>query len=342
MELARGVHGAQRRCGGVALTPPIEPMLAEARRELPPDGSLPGGLVMEAKSDGFRALLFARPDGVLVQSRQGADLTSAFPDIAAAAAGLDLVLDGELVVPAHGRLDFGELQRRARRRGRSAVQAAVEFPAYLIVFDILEADGVELLARPYRHRRAVLEERFARGDLTAPFTLCPHTTDRAVGQEWLDPAWGAAGVEGVVVKGLNQPYLPGKRAWVKVRSYVSSEAVLAGITGSFALPRTMLLGRYDTAGGLRLIARTTPLRTAERRAIAQRVSPGGPDHPWHGRRFTASWGARGGLEFHPVRPELVVEFVADTAVDAGRYRHPVRYHRLRDDLAPDQVPPFES
>ncbi|MFE6993553.1 ATP-dependent DNA ligase, partial [Streptomyces pharetrae] len=101
----------------MALTPPIEPMLAEARRELPPEGALPGGLVMEVKSDGFRALLFPRPDGVLVQSRQGADLTPAFPDIAAAVAGLDLVLDGELVVPAHGRLEFGELQRRGAAPG---------------------------------------------------------------------------------------------------------------------------------------------------------------------------------------------------------------------------------
>ncbi|WP_318275390.1 ATP-dependent DNA ligase [Streptomyces pharetrae] len=324
------------------LTPPIEPMLAEARRELPPDGALPGGLVMEAKSDGFRALLFARPDGVLVQSRQGADLTPAFPDIAAAGAGLDLVLDGELVVPAHGRLDFGELQRRARRRGRSAAQAAAEAPAYLIVFDIMEADGTELLARPYRHRRAVLEERFARGDLTAPFTLCPNTIDRAVAQEWLDPAWGAAGIEGVMVKGLDQPYLPGKRAWIKVRSHVTAEAVLAGFTGSFASPQTLLLGRYDTAGTLRLVARTAPLRTADRREIAGRLGPGGPDHPWHGRRFSAGWGTRGELEFHPVRPELVVEFIADTAVDAGRYRHPVRYLRLRDDLTLDRVPPFDA
>ncbi|MER5297648.1 ATP-dependent DNA ligase, partial [Streptomyces pharetrae] len=103
-------------------------------------------------------------------------------------------------------------------------------PAYLIVFDVLEADGTELLDRPYRHRRAVLEERFARGDLTAPFTLCPNTTDRATAQEWLDSAWGATGIEGVMVKGLDQPYLPGKRAWIKVRSHITTEALLAGIT----------------------------------------------------------------------------------------------------------------
>ncbi|MER5297649.1 hypothetical protein ABT382_37480 [Streptomyces pharetrae] len=46
------------------------------------------------------------------------------------------------------------------------------------------------------------------------------------------------------------------------------------------------------------------------------------------------------MEFHSVRPELVVEFIADTSVDAGRYRHPVRYLRLRNDLTPDQTPPF--
>jgi hypothetical protein len=41
-----------------------------------------------------------------------------------------------------------------------------------------------------------------------------------------------------------------------------------------------------------------------------------------------------------VRPDLVAEFVADTAVDDGVYRHPVRFLRLRDDLAVRQIPPF--
>ncbi|OSZ57664.1 hypothetical protein OQI_26050 [Streptomyces pharetrae CZA14] len=115
--------------------------------------------------------------------------------------------------------------------------------------------------------------------------------------------------------------------------------MLAGITGSLASPQTLLLGRYDTAGRLCLVARTTPLCTADRREIAGRISAGGPDHPWHGRRFSVGWGTRGELEFHPVRPELVVEFIADTAVEAGR-RHPVRYLRLREDLTPGQASPF--
>jgi ATP-dependent DNA ligase len=127
-------------------------------------------------------------------------------------------INGELVVPHEGRLHFGELQRRARRRGRGAVQAAAERPAYLIVFDVLEAGGTELLARPYRERRAILEDLFAREVLAAPFTLCPATGDRATALDWLDPAWGTVGIEGVVIKGGGQPYLPGRRAWIKVRN----------------------------------------------------------------------------------------------------------------------------
>ncbi|MFB8128631.1 hypothetical protein [Streptomyces mirabilis] len=89
-----------------------------------------------------------------------------------------------------------------------------------------------------------------------------------------------------------------------------------------------------------MIARTTALPTVVRRELARRLHPADPDHPWHGRRFSASWGTRGELEYHPVRLDLVAEFVADTAVDDGAYRHPVRFLRLRDDLTVQQVPPF--
>ncbi|MFM9540079.1 ATP-dependent DNA ligase [Streptomyces turgidiscabies] len=328
----------------MALTPPFEPMLAEARRVLPPDGTLPGGWIAEQKADGFRAILFARPGHVLIQSRRGASLTPAFPDIAAAAAGLvgvgqSLVLDGELVVPHGGRLDFNELQHRARRRGVNAARAAESRPAYLIVFDVLEASGTEQLTRPYRERRAVLEDLFAHNVLGAPFTLCPNTLDRATAQDWLDPAWGTAGIEGAVLKGLEQPYLPGKRAWIKVRARMTAEAVIGAATGSPHHPLTLLLGRYNAAGDLRLVARTTPLNTSVRRDLGRQLAPSGSEHPWHGRHFSAGWGTREQLEYHPVRPDLVAEFVADTTIDAGgRYRHPVRFGRVREDLTPDQLP----
>ncbi|MEV8548302.1 ATP-dependent DNA ligase [Streptomyces glaucescens] len=328
----------------MALSPPLQPMLADARPALPRDAALPGGLAYEQKPDGYRALLFAGPGRTHLQSRNGADLTSAFPEITAAGRALagPFVLDGELVVAHNGRLHFGELQRRARRRGAGARTAAAERPANLIVFDVLDTADGSLLDRPYRERRALLEELFADGVLAAPFALCPATTDRATAEDWLDPAWGAAGIEGVVVKGLAQRYEPGHRGWLKVRTRATTEAVVASVTGPISRPSTLLLGRFDHIGRLHYVARTAPLARAARQELGQRLEPGGEGHPWWGRRFSAGWGTREMLEHRPVVPNLVVEIVADTAVDEGRFRHPVRYVRVRDDMEPAQAPWFDD
>ncbi|MEU2264948.1 ATP-dependent DNA ligase [Streptomyces olindensis] len=325
----------------MALTPPVQPMLAEARSEVPPARALPGGLAFEQKPDGYRALLFAGPGRAYLQSRRGADLGAAFIEIAAAGRALSvpLVLDGELVVAQEGRLDFGQLQQRSRRRGAGARLAARETPAHLIVFDVLDTADGPLLDEPYRARRALLETLFADGVLAAPFVLCPATTDRAIADDWLDPAWGAAGIEGVVVKGLSQKYQPGRRGWIKVRARASAEAVVAAVTGRVTAPSTLLLGRYDSHGRLRFIARTVPLSATARREVGGLLYPGDDTHPWEGVRFSAAWGTREAIDHRPVQPDVVVEFAGDTAIDAGRYRHPVRYLRVRDDVSPDQLPP---
>lgn len=60
-----------------------------------------------------------------------------------------------------------------------------------------------------------------------------------------------------------------------------------------------------------------------------------------GRTFTAGWGSRDVLEVTLVDPQLVVEVAVDVARDAaGRWRHPVRLHRVRVELHPMQVPEF--
>ena len=85
-------------------------MLARAA-ERPPEGrALRGGVVYEPKWDGYRALVFVTDNGVRIQSRRGAELTRAFPDVAAAArrqVPAGIVLDGELVVWGRDGLDFG-------------------------------------------------------------------------------------------------------------------------------------------------------------------------------------------------------------------------------------------
>jgi ATP-dependent DNA ligase len=97
-------------------------------------------------------------------------------------------LDGKLVVWTGDQMSFEALQRRAASTGARAERLAEQMPAHFIAFDVLQVDGEEQLRVPYCERRARLEELFAEGELAAPWTLCPMTTEAATGQEWLT-AW---------------------------------------------------------------------------------------------------------------------------------------------------------
>ncbi|MFE1787947.1 hypothetical protein ACFW7J_06035, partial [Streptomyces sp. NPDC059525] len=57
------------------------------------------------------------------------------------------------------------------RLGRGRV--AGEFRA----FDVVRLSGTDATAWPYRQRRAALESVFAERRLTAPWMLCPSTTE---------------------------------------------------------------------------------------------------------------------------------------------------------------------
>ncbi|MFC8125436.1 ATP-dependent DNA ligase [Streptomyces sp. NPDC057302] len=331
----------------MVLRPPVEPMLAQAREALPSPGALPGDLVFQPKWDGFRSVIFtpdSSPGLVLLQSRRGAFLQDRFPDLVRAAAHLPdgWVLDCELIVTDQGAMSFEGLQRRAAARGRTAARLADILPAHAVVFDVLQADGQELLTTPYAERRARIEGLFSACQLAAPWTLCPETTDTALAREWFTTWTDVPGIEGLVVRGSRQRYLPGARALIKVRRRDSAEAIIGAITGTPDHPRGLVLGRFDEAGVLRAVGRSTPLRGDASRRVAARLTPAGQGrgHPWEGVRFTASWGSRTPLDVVLVEPELVAEIEVDTAQERGAWRHPVRLARLRPDISTGDVPPF--
>ncbi|MFD3612165.1 ATP-dependent DNA ligase [Streptomyces atroolivaceus] len=331
----------------MVLRPPVEPMLAQSRETIPLPGAMSGGMLIDPKFDGFRCLLFTPvEDGqpVVLQTRRGAMYQARFPDLVAAAGQLPrgLVLDGELAVLEEGQLSFTALQRRATAVRQARVLAAA-LPAHFIAFDILQADGRELLDEPLWRRREVLEALFADHRLTPPWTLCPSTTDLAVVQEWPAEWTDVPGVEGVVVKSRAGRYRPGVRgSWYKVRRRATTEAVLGGITGSLPRPQVLLLGRFDMSGRLRLVGKTVPLKPAAANEVAGQLTAADTDHPWTGVRFSARWGSRERLDPVLVEPRRVAEIRGDTAQDAGVWRHPVRYVRLRQDMTATDVPTFEG
>ncbi|MFF5011514.1 ATP-dependent DNA ligase [Streptomyces phaeochromogenes] len=252
-------------------------------------------------------------------------------------------INGKLIVwDACGRLAFEQLQNRLHRRGPAALQAAAQQSAHFVAFHVLRLAGTTTLTWPYQRRRAGLEELFREHQLTAPWALCPSTTDPDTVHEWLT-SWTAAGLEGVVFKRLDSPYRPSARGWLKYRVRETTEAIVGAVTGPATAPRTLLLGGYDTAGHFRYTGRTTTLPQAAGRTVAGLLTPAGAGHPWTGWSFSAGWGSPETLDVALVRPELVVEVAVDVARDAsGQWRHPTRWHRTRPDLSPTDVTLFNS
>ncbi|MFF8280714.1 hypothetical protein ACF05T_32405 [Streptomyces lateritius] len=169
------------------------------------------------------------------------------------------------------------------------------------------------------------------------------TTDPDKAQEWLEDWTDVTGVEGLVVKALNQRYRPGvrDRAWTKIRRRDTTEAIIGAITDTLARPQLLILGRHDPTGRLRPIGRTVPLRPDAARQLAEHLTPASSGHPWTGAKFSSARGTRDVLDTTLVQPGVVAEISADTAVDhGGVWRQPVRFKRLRLDVTVEDVPPF--
>lgn len=311
-------------------------MLARSVDQLPVADS--GRLRYEPKLDGYRAIASILAGRVHLRSRRGAHLGDAFPEVVTALAAhlpAGTVVDGEIVRWADGRLDFSALQRRYAQRRRARELARVE-PAHYAIFDVLETvrDG-DLRRAPLWRRREVLE-RLLRGlPSGVPLALTPQTADVELARRWYEDM-AAVGVEGLVIKPADGPYLSGSRAWMKYKTRTTTEAIVGGVTGSLARPHALLLGRYASdTGELRYVGRTTPLSDQQAKAVAPLITPAA-GHPWP-ERLSLAWRTEP-TKYLRVEPLVVVEVHADVATDEGRrWRHAVRMLRVRD-ISPGEVP----
>ena len=99
--------------------------------------------------------------------------------------------------------------------------------------------------------------------------------------------------------------------------------------GPIDAPRELILGRFDDSGRLRIAGRTTrlgPTAGAELGALLHR-----PRHPWPELLPAHPYGG-GRTVYIRVTPEVVVELSVDLAMDGPRWRHPVRFGRVRGEL----------
>lgn len=307
------VHAA----GVAVLHPPVSVAVAHSARDVPTGGDW----AFEPKLDGWRAVGFAETG--LLHSRRGALLATRFPEISAAVAeiGAGAVVDGELVALHEGRLEFTALQGGPQRREREGITA------YLVVFDLLATEDRDLRAWPYEQRRDELERLL--GPPRPHLQLVEMTTDRDTALEWMDPAFAAAGIEGVMAKPLTSRYAPGARSgWLKIRHRITTEAVVLGVAG----PDTLVLG-HPTTAGWRASGISLPVPTNLRAELTTALRPD-EEHPEPRELPGVAAGLPGTepITYLPVHPDIVVEIEADTAIEFGRWRHRPHVLRIRPDL----------
>jgi ATP-dependent DNA ligase len=300
------------------LKPPIEPQLARSGKELP----LGDQWAYEPKFDGFRAIAFVDGDEFTIQSRSGKPLERYFPELRFPPGRY--VVDGEIVIDAEdGQQDFGALQQRIHPAESRIRMLAEQTPARYVAFDLLARDDDELLALTFAERRAALEELVRAGIDLTPLTRDPDGT-----ADWLRDG------EGVVAKELGAPYRPGQRkGMVKVKRVRTIDAVVVGYRPGKeeGTVGSLILGLYDTDGGLHVVGHSSGLRAAEKRELVGRLEPYETGERGHGD--PSRWQSERELEWIALRPELVVEVTFDHA-SGGRIRHGTKILRWRDDKPP--------
>jgi bifunctional non-homologous end joining protein LigD len=103
-----------------------------------------------------------------------------------------------------------------------------------VIFDVLELDGAPTIARPYRERRALLDEL---GLGAGPWFVAETFDDGAA----LFAAVCEQGLEGVVAKRRGQRYRPRERSWIKTknREYWRYEQELESLRRSFVCSQAL-------------------------------------------------------------------------------------------------------
>lgn len=194
----------------------IKPMLA---RDEPKVFNDPNYL-WERKYDGARIIAFNNNSKYRLQSRSGRDKTELFPELEIVTR-LPAVLDGE-IVPVDESLGFNGIQRRVNRT-RDISWAQKEYPAKLMVFDIIELDGTSLEICELEKRKLALEKVLVPSENVQ---IAPYTPD---GVSLYDTML-SQGLEGVVGKHKRGHYLQDRREWLKVKTWQSDTFFACGYT----------------------------------------------------------------------------------------------------------------
>ena len=217
---------------GLAIEPgvPIRPAAAERLADAKAIIKKIGECVAQPKLDGFRLQVHidntTKTPKIHFYSRNLQDMSYMFPELKKAVKSLkvkEMIFEGEAIaydIETGTFLPFQETVKRRRKHGIEETATAV--PLKLYFFDALYLDGESLLDLDHAKRRTILEKVVGTASADAKKTLFvveEHNIKTAKELEEYFTGNIALGLEGLVCKKPDAPYLAGKRNfnWIKLK-----------------------------------------------------------------------------------------------------------------------------
>ncbi|XP_033641965.1 DNA ligase 3-like [Asterias rubens] len=243
-----------------SLMTPVLPMLAEACKSVEMAMSkCPNGMFAEIKYDGERVQIHKQGDTFQYFSRS---LKPVLPHKVthikdylpkACPQGNSIILDSEiLMVDKTGKiLPFGSLGKHKRN-------AFSDANVCLFVFDCLHFNGEDLMDKPMKERRKIMEQNLTPIKNRIMFSESKDVS-KASELSSLIMSVIREGLEGLVLKDKMSVYEPGKRHWLKVKKDYLAEGAMAdtadlivlggyfGTGSKGGIMSTFLLGVHDPA-----------------------------------------------------------------------------------------------
>lgn len=163
------------------------------------------------------------PQSVMIFSRNLENMTHAFPDLIEGVLkevkAKSAILEGEAIAYNPVTSEFLPFQETTKRRRKyNVAEKAKELPLVMFAFDILYLNGEDVTEKPYRERRKLLEKILGKENQVVKLAEERVLKNPTEIHKFFDEEI-SEGLEGLMLKKLDSPYVAGGRGfhWVKFK-----------------------------------------------------------------------------------------------------------------------------
>ncbi|MFB0831424.1 DNA polymerase LigD [Brevibacillus laterosporus] len=191
------------------------------KSDVPPQGNL----IHQLKFDGIRCIMSYDGENTRLFTRHQNECTTQFHEIRPSFPVKNAVIDGEMVVMDGIKPCFESVMKRFMTKNEQQVKRLSQtLPSHFVAFDILFLNDKDLTKLPLHERLDILQSIITPSN---EISICP-SSDDGIG---LFNRTKQLGLEGIVSKDLNSPYLLDTRShyWTKTKAYLYETVNITGI-----------------------------------------------------------------------------------------------------------------